>query len=300
MPLDGRKVQKLTIDEVAKRLGMSEDAVRKLSLDEDADPPVGGSGSAGRRQQRFWDIAQIPTYIAASGLLIYILGLLTLGFDINRAYTHDFATTRYAVSVMPQTAVAGSGVLLLLGLPLLGSAITVGSIFLLLRMFRAARRRGPGRTRLVTRTARFIALLVLVISIVGVVVSGYVAGGFFLALVYGTAYMAFLGLIRYIVRRPSILGLATGEPHYLRMLAVFFLFNFLWALLVVVTQSNEPALPTVEISGGAAPEGTLLTHADGFWYVFDCGGECKGGHRATLVAVPDSEVKNVQVSRTGD
>jgi len=289
-------MQELTIDQAAERLGMSKQAIRRLSLDEDA------TGSAGRRKQRFWDLAQIPAYIATSGLVIYILGLLTLGFPIHRSYTHDFATMRYAISVMPQTAVVGHGVLQLLGEPLLWSAIAVGFLALLSW---TPRRVGPRRARLVTGTQQVISrnLKYLTYLSIGLVIAGgYVLGGFFLAFMYGSLFIALLALLRYVLRHPSVLGLILGKgrPHYLRMLALLFVFNFLWSLFVVATQTNEPSLPTVEISGRNTSKGTLLTHADGFWYVFDCESDCKGSRQVTLVAIPDPEVKTVQVSRSGD
>ena len=112
---------------------------------------------------------------------------------------------------------------------------------------------------------------------------------------YGTIYVALLAGLSYFVRRPSLLGLASerGKVRYLRLFALYFVFAFLWTL-TTFAQSNEPPLPTIAITGGESPKGTLLAHADAFWYVFDCDGECKGGRQATLVAVPDSEVTAIQ------
>jgi hypothetical protein len=54
----------------------------------------------------------------------------------------------------------------------------------------------------------------------------------------------------------------------------------------------NPPLPEVEISGVKDMEGALLTHTEGFWYVFDVAGKNKG----ELIALRDDQVKTVTLS----
>jgi hypothetical protein len=61
--------------------------------------------------------------------------------------------------------------------------------------------------------------------------------------------------------------------------------TFLAAFLLAFV--GDPPLPAVDVGGSQGTEGTLLTHVDGYWYVF----EPKG----TLVAVPDAHVTNVNI-----
>jgi hypothetical protein len=72
-----------------------------------------------------------------------------------------------------------------------------------------------------------------------------------------------------------------------------FVVMFCSALLAafMLTIVNKPPLPTVKINGKQSEEGKLLTHTDGYWYVFDGENE--------LIAIPDSEVDTVRVSTEG-
>ena len=47
---------------------------------------------------------------------------------------------------------------------------------------------------------------------------------------------------------------------------------------------------------GGDPKGTLLTHTDRYWYIFDCQGDCESNQQATLVADFDDHVQDAQIS----
>jgi hypothetical protein len=67
---------------------------------------------------------------------------------------------------------------------------------------------------------------------------------------------------------------------------------FVITLLNILAQSTftqKPPLPTAEITGSSETQGKLLTHTEGFWYVFSREGE--------LIAISDDEVKTVHVLR---
>jgi hypothetical protein len=65
-----------------------------------------------------------------------------------------------------------------------------------------------------------------------------------------------------------------------------------YVLTTYIVVLSEPALPAVEVSGVKDMEGTLLTHTDGFWYVFDDAGNNKG----ELIALRDDQVESVTLS----
>jgi hypothetical protein len=70
---------------------------------------------------------------------------------------------------------------------------------------------------------------------------------------------------------------------------------FQYGIAAVNVSINKPTLPTVDINGDKGPKGALLTHTDGFWYVFDR----KGDNRDKLVAISDDEVKKAQIFHKG-
>jgi hypothetical protein len=80
---------------------------------------------------------------------------------------------------------------------------------------------------------------------------------------------------------------------------------FIAAFMLTVT--SRPPLPLVEITAktqeaansqkaddALLADGTLLTHTDGFWYVFE---DRKDKPGSRLVAIPDDQVKKVRVAQ---
>ena len=54
---------------------------------------------------------------------------------------------------------------------------------------------------------------------------------------------------------------------------------------------NEPPLATVDLAGSPSAKGQLLTHVDGYWYVFN--------QQGNLVAIPDGNVKAAEICAPG-
>jgi hypothetical protein len=60
---------------------------------------------------------------------------------------------------------------------------------------------------------------------------------------------------------------------------------------VDVATDRPPPLPTIVITATSNMDGKLLTHTDGFWYVF----EDEGKDKSQLVGIPDEEVTSVRI-----
>jgi hypothetical protein len=71
-----------------------------------------------------------------------------------------------------------------------------------------------------------------------------------------------------------------------RTLAFGFVIGCLLAFL------KTPPLPVVQIGGEADYKGSLLAHAQGYWYVFEREGE--------LIVIPDEDVKTVRIRSQGE
>jgi len=138
-------MERLTVSEVALRLGISEDAVRKLDIEEDA-----GKGTASEEHRNaeqnsgrsWWDYAAGASgLVVVLGLMIYVLGLLALWAPIMRTYTNDAVTAWHAVSLVPRPVVAGLGVRQLVAFPLLTTLTLLALTLVIYYMLRALRNR---------------------------------------------------------------------------------------------------------------------------------------------------------------
>src|SRR5215210_6782880 len=72
----------------------------------------------GGGRARILSFAEISALFAIFAGLTYLLGVVALVVPIATYYTHDFSTAWYAVSVVPNLALAGQGVSQLLGTPI--------------------------------------------------------------------------------------------------------------------------------------------------------------------------------------
>jgi hypothetical protein len=132
-------MKRLTLSEAARRLKMSEDAVRKLTLGAE-EPGVEDKGTdnyAGvgdNTQRSWWDYV-----VGASGLavlfggLIYALGLFALFTPIARTHTHDVTTAWHATFLVPRAVVAGLGVGQLVAFPLIAALLMLAWIIVIRR-----------------------------------------------------------------------------------------------------------------------------------------------------------------------
>jgi hypothetical protein len=91
-------------------------------------------------------------------------------------------------------------------------------------------------------------------------------------------------------------------PRHYTALAGLGSASFFFLVLSINLLDTTPPLSSVEISGQRPLKGELLTHVDGFWYVFERREDTqedkqeKDKQEAKLVAIPDDKVEDVQVS----
>jgi len=83
-----------------------------------------------KRSGFFERLGAVSGIVAATAGAIYSLGLIALWAPIVRAYTGDFSTAWYAVSLLPNTVVAGQGVRQLVVGPLSFSLLIIIAILL--------------------------------------------------------------------------------------------------------------------------------------------------------------------------
>lgn len=63
-------------------------------------------------------IGDLATIITVAGITVYVLGLVGLAITISQKFTGDLSAAWYAASLLPRTIVAGQGVRIWLGLPI--------------------------------------------------------------------------------------------------------------------------------------------------------------------------------------
>jgi len=243
-------------------------------------------------------LAEISALLAALGILIYALGLVALCWPIYRRITMDASTALYAVSLMPKTVVAGQGVRMLFGLPLVATTVWVtmsvvqhialniwndfsesysswveiggvilisaviigGFLYLITRMSAIWEAiESQGTTRLATLFVFAFAL------VMGVVTSLVVGGTFF--------------------ESGAILPQLPGWASTLKTLMWIFILNSILGFTLAF--AGEPPLPGIALNDSPTPEGKLVAHADGIWYVLDDSGK--------LMGIPDDKAGRVLV-----
>jgi len=160
-------MQKLTVDQAAKELGIKKESVYKRvqrgtlpntkdsdghlyvylddvkgaeqdkSAEQDKGVNVQKDGNAGQNKRSLIDyFTQVAPTVAVAGGAIYIAGLVSLLAPISWSYTHDFDSAWYAVSLVPKTTVAGQGVRYLLGPAVLNTVWFIISLYLAISMAR--------------------------------------------------------------------------------------------------------------------------------------------------------------------
>jgi len=83
-------------------------------------------------------IAEIAALITILAAAIYILGMFALVYPIYRDVAKNSPTTLYVVSLVPRTVVAGHGVRLLVGIPLIWAILFAASLSVPLLMYEVA------------------------------------------------------------------------------------------------------------------------------------------------------------------
>jgi magnesium-transporting ATPase (P-type) len=280
----------------------------------------GDGGGAERKHDWLGIIGQLSALTAVLVGSIYILGLLSLFVPLAINYTKDLTTAWYAVSLLPRPVVAGQGVLQLLSYPLLLTVVSVLSLLGFGVLARRTRRRFPKRGRL--------AYIVISIGLMGLVVAAWIyilwyyvgsLGGYqaYVEKWYGPNHPVFEALLNYVVSCVVLLfvvlrGQFTAQrgldisserllPRVSNRADLFKGVLICWGGLLIIAVFQlflmRPPLPKVEVTSEMVIPGMdqnpahLLTHTDGFWYVFNQDG--------ALIAIPDAEVKSVQVTASG-
>jgi hypothetical protein len=278
----------------------------------DADPAPNGETSTdqpdsteqGRESRLSLTLGEASTLIAASGALIYVLGVIALWAPIAKFYTNDFDTAWYAASLFPRVVAAGQGVKQLYG-PLIVLCATVASIFVWQYTIYKARDN-------INYVLFALAALFVVSGIAFFIWLGRAYGSrgsvippvlFSLVLSWGIACnMGVLMKSKWIITR--LFGLEYRKDEALpkirsdRTLAIALavLMSYVIVLgFIRVVFFTEPTLPYVEMSAQSHIDGNLLTHVDGFWYIF----EDRGEHKGDLIAVPDDAVNTVLIHPRG-
>jgi hypothetical protein len=235
----------------------------------------------GGESKRDWlsTAGQLSAVLAGLAALTYVLGLLVLWVPIARTYTGDLTTAWHAVSLVPRPVVAGLGVGQLLPVP----TLTLVGYAAVVLMFASV-----GWYAVDRWGERAVWWIVGIFAVVVVAVAGV-----FTELVGSRGAYPFLGAVAASIAFSFIRRFIPGLSHerYQWVVLVVFI-TVLYVGSAVNVAFSAPPLPPVEISATTKTKGTLLTHTDGFWYVFNREGD--------LIAVPDDEVKTVRVSSDGD
>jgi hypothetical protein len=220
----------------------------------------------------------VAGYIAALAVLIYPLGVATLGLQLWVAYNYPLQESVYAASLAPVAA-------------------PVTRIFSSLYWFAASLAAAEALARIVrergTSQAAHISPASLRFEM------------FFIWLVVTAApsvlrpeyifYRRGLGLWVLFVLASGAGGFVGG--HMLRragtrwqlLAATITIYLYAAVAGVLLAGTEGPSLPLVEMGAGHRLEASFLSHSDGYWYVFDSE---KG-----LTAVPDREAGHVEFLR---
>ena len=304
----------------------------------DDEEGVDGKGESRGRVLQLSDVASL---LAVVSLGTYVVGLFVFWYPISITYTGDFATAWYATSLVSRDVVVGHGVQQLLFPYLATVLLTGVSVLVWMFVNFRLRRRNVRRGARITVIGFFAILVgypefyLLLMYYLGAAGPGGAWRKFsrayeelspaqllaFWALVILcycllTAWVKLLGGFPKAKKpsKPSIWEASSfGEALRLRgqtfasaprhsIAAVGLIFIAYFALVLAMSLiSAKPPLSSVEISGQRLVKGELLTHTDGFWYVFEQREEkqeAKQGaeQEVKLVAIPDDDVKGVQVS----
>jgi hypothetical protein len=217
---------------------------------------------------------------------------VALAVPIATHYTNDFATAWYAVSVVPNVALAGQGV------SQIGTPITMLLAFaMLLVIQRLAYWLFEGRWNFM-RNVLYWTIVVLILTIIYLLWQAFVIlvepnirrivpGDIYLfitsAVVFALLPVRWLGLE---FRKGDALPRTISKKRLLIVVATLVFLSFVasFSYLVLVT----PELPQVEMETTETKtlQGALVTHTDRYWYFFNGKGE--------LVAIPDAEVRTVR------
>lgn len=281
--------------------------------------PDGGNDRAQERSRNFLlSFAELSALIAVVGGLIYLLGIFAFVFPISRVYTKDFSMTWHATSLVPKTVVAGHGLQQMLIEPLLFISFIVLLTWALgITLINFSYLKGLILDSRASRLWSMITAIVIILVVLGGLyffVSGVLGS---LTAVAFSAGLILLVLPRWFFTlqnmrghsdtgspssaiRPSLGGAILSDTTFRRQMIVsvaIIFFVFFAGNATIVYERGEPPVLPVEITRATIGEGeeeithirgSFLAHTEGFWYMFD--------QDDNLIAVPDSEIKKIQIS----
>jgi excisionase family DNA binding protein len=283
----------------------------------------------GEGEGRALQLLDVASLLAVVSIATYVVGLFAYWYPISKNYTEDFSAAWYATSLVPRSVVVGHGVKQLL-LPYLVALLVFGVfgvcfLFLAFNFQRRKVHRGVQILVYVSITIFVGALSVYLVSIYYLGVAGpvgsfrnFVRANGELSTAQQLAVFALQVLFFCLILPASLLfrsvhkgkkspTKASGFGEMLRLIgqrlgssprrsnaavSLVFLAYFVWVIYVSLIAVKSP-LSKVELSGQRHVKGKLLTHADGYWYIFEQRGIMQ---EAKLVAIPDNDVKEVRVS----
>jgi hypothetical protein len=221
--------------------------------------------------------------LAGLTALTYVFGLLALWVPISRTYTHHLITAWHAVSLVPRPVVAGLGVGQLLAVP----TLFLAGVIVLLKVGAnsinyALQRWGERALWWIVGIFSVILTTAVIIIIAQIDITNLPRAWYVL---YAAILLALLIQVRrYFIPENG------HEPRRWVPFAVFVVVLYAGSAMNVAL--SAPPLPPIEVSATTPTTGKLLTHTDGFRYVFDQEGD--------LIAIPDDEVTTVRLPERSD
>lgn len=246
------------------------------------------------------NLVQIAASITVLGAAIYVIGLIALCWPIFRSLTSDASTAMYAASLVPRTVVAGQGVRIFVGFPLIAALclITVVSVpriqLKILEWVSMPLEEGHWLHQVILALTATLIAVFFIWSVKRLRAEGLF--DFFFAPLTNPNASPF-GLFSIAL---SAIGGAIGGWLILTaeqvgwetiFLALVFFFGAIALSSVPDAVSIDPPLPKVNVITTKAGEseeyeGRLLTHSEGHWYIFD-------EKKKFLRMVPDDNVEVV-------
>jgi hypothetical protein len=244
--------------------------------------------------EKLGSIGDVVALTTLAGVTVYVVGLIGLAIVIWIDFTEDIATAWYAVSLLPRTVVAGQGIRIWLFWP-----VSLATVLTLLALFAVGY---PDRAVLVPTAGFlfFILLFGLVLLRLRKANKLQEPGGFHHAIAV-TIVAGFLGGL-IMTKEAHLVAEAlaandrmSGEAtHNFLLGALFFVGGGLLVGLAGAITIPHP-LPSVRIDGDPGSDcvkGALVTHADGFWHLFD--------EKNELRSIRDEQVSGVRMGRGAD
>jgi hypothetical protein len=242
--------------------------------------------------EKLGGIGDVLALTTLAGVTVYVVGLIGLAIVTWIDFTEDSATAWYAVSLLPRTVVAGQGMRIWLFWP-----VSLAAVLTLLALLSVGH---PNRTELVP-AAGFVYFCLLFVLVLRRLLKANKDPGAFHHVIAVTIIAGFIGGLVMIKEAHLVAealaanGRVSGEATHNFLLGVLFFVGggFLVGLPGAVTIPHP--LPLVRIDrdpGFRCVKGALVTHADGFWHLFD-----EDKH---LVSISDEQVVGVRTVREAD